>query len=138
MLSIVLDGSAGRLWHTPQYMGFLGRCFNGTGPASIAHPADRRVRAHAQLDQQSGGDGPGTTQTPPAMNHHVEARSESVTDGPARVPPGGLEDGSRWQPIRDRQMPPFHVPMLDGARSSVSDERWPRRRTLGGGRIEGR
>ena len=87
--------------HTPQHMGFLGRCFNGTGPAGIAHPADRRVRAHAQIDQQSGGDRPGTTQTAPALNHHVEARSESVTAGLARVPqavsktgPGGAPSGS--------------------------------------------
>ena len=32
---------------------------------------------------------------------------------PPAPPPGGLEDGSRWRPIRDRQMPPLHVPTLD-------------------------
>ena len=83
---------------TPHHMGFLCRCFNGTGPAGIAHPTDRLVRAHAQLDQQSGGDGPGTTQTSPAMNHHVEARSESVTDGPARAPQAVSKTGPGGDP----------------------------------------
>ena len=40
-----------RARHTTRHVGFLCRCFNGTEPTGIAHPADRRVRAHAQLDK---------------------------------------------------------------------------------------
>ena len=63
------------------------------GPfVGVAHAADRIVRLHAQLHQQAGCDGPGASQTTPAVAQHVEAEPQPVPDGLAGGDlPGVLE-----------------------------------------------
>ena len=86
---------------TTRHMVCLLWCFNRPGPG-VTHLSDRVFRAHAKLDQQAGGNGPGAAKPAPAMYQHVEAQSQPVTDGSASMHPDRLEGGSRWFPIRDR------------------------------------
>ena len=108
MLSIVLDGSVDACGTHPSTWASCAGVSMAPGPRASR---TRRTASSGRMPSSTSNRAamvPARPRPPPAMNQYVEARSESVTHGLARVPPGGLEDGSRWRPIRDRQMPPLH------------------------------
>ena len=103
---------------TLPHVGQLGVVLDGPF-VGVAHTADRIVRLHAQLHQQAGCDGPGTSQTTPAVEQHVEAEPQPVPDGLAGGLPGVLEVLFRCLSVGNRGMPPLHVPVSNRPREIV-------------------
>ena len=95
-------------------MAFLGAVLNCIRP-DFAHQANCFIRTRAQLYEQTGGNGPGAAQAALAVDEHVESHPQPVPQCFARDCPGILEFAAGWLSIFDRQVPPFHVPVADGA-----------------------
>ena len=95
-------------------MAFLGAVLYGLRPC-FAHQADCFIRTRAQLDEQAGGNGSSAAQAALAVDEDVEARPQPVPQCFARDCPGILEFAAGWLSVFDRQVPPLHVPVADGA-----------------------
>ena len=98
MLSIVRDGSAGACGTHPSTWASWAGVSTAPGPRASR---TRRTAASGRMPSSTSSRAaivPARPQTAPALNHHVEARSESVTAGLARVPQAVSKTGSGGAP----------------------------------------
>ena len=87
--------------------------FEGMLGTGRPNPPNRFVRSFAELHEETCSDGARAAQTALAVHEHVESKPQAVPDGRPRDAPRRLESRIGRLPVRDRQVPPLHVPVRD-------------------------